>query len=104
MKSSSTLSNPSNVIKVAAVSGTATQVNVGSPGGTALSGVTGIAVDGAGNLFIADHLHNRIVVLTPGGVASVFASTGLSSPAGLAFDSAGNLYAANEGNDTIEKC
>jgi sugar lactone lactonase YvrE len=99
-----TASNPSNVIKVAAVSGTATQVNVGSPGGTALAGVTGIAVDGAGNLFIADHTRSRIVVFTPGGVASVFTINGgvaLSTPTELAFDGAGNLYISDYGHGRI---
>jgi DNA-binding beta-propeller fold protein YncE len=41
--------------------------------------------------------------LTPGGVGTVFASTGLLSPSGIAFDTAGNLYVANAGSDTIEK-
>ena len=40
---------------------------------------------------------------TPGGVGSVFASSGLSFPYGLAFDSAGNLYAAiDTPTNTIE--
>ena len=61
--------------------------------------VTGIAVDGAGNVFIADYYNNRIVVVTPGGIASVLAITGLSpalgQPTELAFDGAGNLYIAD---------
>ena len=40
---------------------------------------------------------------TPGGVGSVFASTGLSTPTGLAFDASDNLYVANFGNSTIAK-
>ena len=47
--------------------------------------------------------NNTIEKITPGGVGSVFASTGLSTPRGVAFDSAGNLYVANSGNNTIEK-
>ena len=38
------------------------------------------------------HAGNTIEKFTPGGVGSVFASTGLNSPDGLAFDAAGNLY------------
>ena len=47
--------------------------------------------------------NNTIEKFTPGGVGSVFASTGLNGPNGLAFDSAGNLYAAISAISTIEK-
>lgn len=66
------------------------------------TGPEGLAFDSAGNLYVANW-GNTIEKFTPGGVRSVFASTGLSLPSGLAFDSAGNLYAANRGNNTIEK-
>jgi DNA-binding beta-propeller fold protein YncE len=49
-----------------------------------------------GDLFVANAIDNTIEKFTPGGVASVFASTGLHNPIGLAFDSAGNLYVALE--------
>lgn len=52
---------------------------------------------------MSDILTNHIVKITPGGVESVFASTGLNDPQGLAFDASGNLYAASYGNSTIEK-
>ena len=54
-------------------------------------------------LFVANNGDNTIGKFTPGGIGSVFASSGLSAPTGLAFDSAGNLYAANAGDSTIEK-
>ena len=41
--------------------------------------------------------------ITPGGTASVFATTGLNSPWGLAFDASGYLYAANVNSNTIER-
>ena len=56
-----------------------------------------------GDLYVGNANNNTIVRITPGGAASVFASTGLSGPYGLAFDASGNLYAANVGNDTIER-
>ena len=56
-----------------------------------------------GDLYVANGSNNTIMRITPGGTASVFASTGLNNPVGLAFDAAGNLYAANMGNNTIEK-
>ena len=46
---------------------------------------------------------NTIEKFTPGGVGSVFASTGVNGPVGLAFDAAGNLYVANNIGNTIEK-
>jgi uncharacterized repeat protein (TIGR03803 family) len=68
-------------------------------------GPVGLAFDGAGNLFVANYGVNdgtTIAKLTPGGVASVFA-TGLSLPVGLAFDGTGDLYVSNIGNNTIMK-
>lgn len=58
-------------------------------------------------MFIADTGNNRIVKLTAGGAADVFAITGLgtslSIPTGLAIDPAGNLYIADSGNSRIVK-
>ena len=88
--------NP-EVVKIPAGGGAASVVSTGT---VALgSAITGVALDGAGNLFIADYYNEQIVVVTPGGVASVLAITGLSptlgEPTELAFDGAGNLYIAD---------
>lgn len=94
----------SNVIKVPAGGGSASNVNVGSPGDSSLDGVTGIALDGAGDLFIADHQHARIVVTTPGGVSSVLTINGgvtLGYPTELAFDAAGNLFISDYTNGKV---
>src|SRR5437773_1742222 len=76
----------------------------------------GVALDTAGNLYIADS--NRIRKVTPGGTISTYAGTGtgpfsgdggpataaqLSSPAGVALDLTGNLYIADDGNCRIRK-
>jgi hypothetical protein len=71
--------------------------------GTFAIGGFNLAFDSAGNLYAANQGDNTIERFTPGGIGSVFASSGLNNPHGLAFDSAGNLYAANSGNNTIEK-
>jgi len=88
--------NP-KVVKIAAGGGSASAVSTASV--TLGQSVTGIALDGAGNLFIADYYNDRIVVVTPGGVASVLSISGLSpalgEPTELAFDAAGNLYIAD---------
>jgi uncharacterized protein (TIGR03437 family) len=83
-----------NVVKIPAGGGAGSVV---SPSPYAfLDEVTGVAIDGAGNLFISDHQNSRIIVITPGGVASVLSIAGLAPalgyPTGLALDGAGNLY------------
>jgi sugar lactone lactonase YvrE len=94
-----------NVVRIPAGGGAATVVALGSPGGDAIEEIDGVAVDGAGNLFISDHQNNRILVVTPGGVVSILSITGLSTdlalPTALAFDGAGNLYIADYGNGRI---
>ena len=69
--------------------------------------VSGIAVDAAGNLFIADYWSHRVRKVTPDGVITTIAGTGTENTSGdggpasqasvarpnaLAFDAAGNLY------------
>jgi hypothetical protein len=57
----------------------------------------------AGNLFVANLSDNTIERFTPGGVGSLFASTGSHSPAGIAFDGAGNLYVTNTDDGSIDR-
>ena len=63
----------------------------------------GVALDGAGNLYVADDSNNTVSKVTPAGAVSIFvdAAAGLDAPEGLALDSAGNLYIANGGSGTI---
>ena len=89
--------------------GPATSAQLGNP--------VGIAVDGAGNLYIADFANYRIRKVT-GGVISAFAGNGtfgfsgdngpavnaqLSYAYGVAADSSGNLYIADSNNSRIRK-
>jgi RHS repeat-associated protein len=80
---------------------------------------TGVAVDSAGNLYIADEYNHRIRKVTAStGVISTVAGTGVPGfsgdggaatsaklyyPTGVAVDSAGNLYIADFDNDRIRK-
>jgi hypothetical protein len=68
-----------------------------------LSYPQGMAMDGSGNLYVANLQSNSITRITPAGVASTFVASGLSGPDGLAFDGGGNLYVANTGNNSVSK-
>ena len=78
----------------------------------------GVAVDGSGNLYIADSNNYRIRKVDAAGVISSVAGTGradfsgdggpateayLRGPTGVALDRAGNLYIADWGNHRIRK-
>ncbi len=69
-----------------------------------LSGPYDVAVDGAGNLFIADSFNGLIrrVDATSGNI-SVAVGSGLNNPTGVAVDTLGNLYVADTGNSVIRR-
>jgi sugar lactone lactonase YvrE len=63
-----------------------------------------LATDSAGNLYVANSVHNDIVVYAPGRAGpphTITIATGLSGPLAIAFDSSGNLYAANGTGSTV---
>ncbi len=77
-----------------------------------------VAVDGSGNLYIADRSNHRIRKVDTAGDISTVAGTGtagfggdgagaaqaqINTPEGLAVDAAGNLYFADSGNHRIRK-
>jgi len=77
----------------------------------------GIAVDSAGNVYVADTANNSIRKITPAGMVSTLAGTvgqsgsadgfgskaRFSHPQGITVDSAGNVYVADTANNTIRK-
>jgi trimeric autotransporter adhesin len=114
--------------RVRAFSGTGNVSTLAGNGGAASSGdgaaavkaqlnfPRGVAVDGSGNLYIADTANNKVRVVSPQGVISTVAGTGsagsggdggaaasaqLSSPLGVAVDAKGNLYIADTGNSRV---
>lgn len=56
----------------------------------------GVAVDGEGDLYVADHGHDAIDVFDPTG--AFLTSIAATAPCGLAVDSNGNVYAVTAGN------
>jgi len=75
-----------------------------------------VAVDGQGNVYVADDLNNKIRMISTGGVVSTFAGGGTQGSAdgigtaasfyetyGVVFDPSGNLLVVDLGNNKIRK-
>jgi alpha-tubulin suppressor-like RCC1 family protein/sugar lactone lactonase YvrE len=90
--------------------GPATQANLNSP--------TDVAVDAAGNLFIADYFNHRVRKVDPSGIITTIAGNGtegyggdggpatqaqLQRPAGVAVDGAGDVFVADSFNNRVRK-
>ncbi len=93
---------------------------LGGDGGPATAAeyisILDIAVDGAGNIYIADFYANRVRKIDASGMVSTFAGGGsssgegipatsavLSGPQGLAVDGSGNVYIANSSDHQVRK-
>jgi hypothetical protein len=77
----------------------------------------GVAVDAAGNVYVADTSNQTIRKITPSGVVTTLAGTEtttgyaddlgtaamFNTPSGVAVDKDGNVYVADTGNHTIRK-
>jgi sugar lactone lactonase YvrE len=101
------------------IAGTAGQGGSADGGGLAASFLSpgGIAVDGSGNLYVADTGNHTIRKIAPSGIVSTLAGsvgqagsadgTGAAarffSPLGIASDASGTLYVADTVNHTIRK-
>jgi len=63
----------------------------------------GVAVDGAGNLYVADQRNNLVVKIPPGGGAPVNLGFGFYNPFGVAVDLAGNVFMSDMLNNVVKK-
>jgi streptogramin lyase len=107
--------SPSGVVSTWAGNGTA-----GSANGTVMAASfgfpTGVAVDTAGNVYVADNGNNLIRKISPLGAVSTLAGSGTAGsangtgmaasfnfPNGVAVDAQGNVYVADVGNNMIRK-
>jgi len=102
---------------VAGIGGAGAFSGDGGPANLAqLNGPRGVAVDSAGNVYIADYTNQRIRMVSPTGVITTIAGNGksgyggdggpgtsatLSQPSGLAVDSKFNVYVADTNNNVI---
>ncbi len=104
--------SPDGTVSTYALSGTATILGVTF--NSRFLYPNGIAVDGAGNVYVADTGNNLIRKISPQGVVSVLAGTGVQGavdgsaatasfnwPKAVAVDKNGNVYVADSNNDLI---
>ena len=71
---------------------------------TGLSYPEGLAVDRAGNVYVADRGNDRVVKLPAGpNTQTVLPFTGLNNPDGVAVDSAGNVFVTDTDNNRVVK-
>ena len=89
-----------------------TDVVQGSGYNLQMSNPSGVAVDGSGNLFIADTGFNIIREVNTYGLMTTVAGDGIGgaglnaelySPSAVAVDASGNLFIADTGNNVIRK-
>ena len=111
--------SPVGIITTVAGNGNAGYSGDGGPATAAmLNNPYGIAVDRAGNLFIADLNNSRIRKVSPDGTITTVAGNGdfdnygnlglatlaaIAAPSGVAVDAQGVLYIADAGSDQVRK-
>jgi sugar lactone lactonase YvrE len=104
---------PAGVVTTVAGSGNSASAN-GIGTAASFYNPTGVVVDNAGNIYVAESMGNYIRKISPAGVVSTFAGNGnagytdgqgttavFNRPTGISIDNTGNLYVADQGSQTI---
>ena len=109
--------SPSGVVSILAGAINQTGSTDGTGSAARFDHPEGVAVDGAGNVYVADTYNDEIRKISPSGVVTTLAGYALhggssdgtgsaarfSDPAGVAVDGEGNVYVADTNNDEIRK-
>jgi uncharacterized protein (TIGR03437 family) len=110
--------SPDGIISTIAGGGTISPGDGGPATSARLLDPTSLAIDGAGNLFIADLTDHRVRKVSTDGTISTVAGTGvqgfsgdggaaaeaeLSSPRGVMVDASGNVFIADSGNYRVRE-
>lgn len=109
--SNSNAAAQTGTLTIAGLTFTVTQVGAGySPAlavasliASGLNAPQGVAVDGQGNVYIADTNNNAIEQWNAASGTLTPLVTGLSGPTGVAVDASGNVYFADGGNHAIKE-
>ena len=106
---------------ITTVAGSGLQGHAGDGGlatGAELGGPSGLALDGAGSLYVAEYHNHRVRNIDATGIISTAAGTGeqgfrgdgrlavealLDGPAGVVADTAGNLFVSDCGNHRVRR-
>lgn len=109
----------SGIISTFAGTGTRGYTGDGGPASAAtFSGPLGVAIDGAGNIYVADNLNNVVRKINTAQTISTFAGNGtegytgdggpataaqLNTPNSMVFDASGAMLLSDQGNNAVRK-